>query len=165
MEQILYRVVESSCLPTHNIVPYTSLHDHPCHKTMKKYEDFEGMVISLLSPRNFAIQTWFCNCQQYLCLSHTVVEYIHVHMIEERCSFFQINSLIGTFHIGSMFCFFAANFILAQTCDRKCTELLLMSILSLRDLLGNQSLEKNPILHFCAVFLPHNNIVGTHVCD
>ena len=42
MEQILCRVVESSCLPTHNIVPHTSLHDQPCHKTMKKYEDFVG---------------------------------------------------------------------------------------------------------------------------
>ena len=50
MEWILYRVAESSCLPTHNIVPHTSLHDQPCHKTMKKYEDFEGMVISLILP-------------------------------------------------------------------------------------------------------------------
>ena len=30
---------------THNIVPHISLHDPPCHNTMKKYEDFEGMVI------------------------------------------------------------------------------------------------------------------------
>ena len=28
---------------------------------MKKYEDFEGIVISLLHPRKFAIRTWFCN--------------------------------------------------------------------------------------------------------
>ena len=48
MEQRLCRVVESTCLPTHNIVPHTSLHDQPCQKTMQKYEDFEGMVISLL---------------------------------------------------------------------------------------------------------------------
>ena len=39
--------VESSCLPTHNIVPHTSLHDQPCHKIMKKNENFEAMVISL----------------------------------------------------------------------------------------------------------------------
>ena len=50
MELILCRVVELSCLPTHNFVPHISWHDHPCHKTIKKYEDFEGMVISLLSP-------------------------------------------------------------------------------------------------------------------
>ena len=74
MEWILCRVVVSSCLPTHNIVPLISLHDQPCHKTMKKYEDFEGMVISLLSPRKFAIRTWFCNCPQYLCLFGIVVE-------------------------------------------------------------------------------------------
>ena len=41
MEWILCRVVESSCLPTHNIALHTSLHDPPYHKTMKKYEDFE----------------------------------------------------------------------------------------------------------------------------
>ena len=49
MEWILCRVVDSSCLPTHNIVPHTSLHDQPYHKTMKKYEDFEGMVFSVPS--------------------------------------------------------------------------------------------------------------------
>ena len=65
-----------SCSPTHNIVPHTSLHDQPCHKTMKKYEDFEGKVISLFSPQKFAIRTWFCNCPQYLCLFHIVFECI-----------------------------------------------------------------------------------------
>ena len=74
MEWILCRVVESSCLPTHNIVPHISLHDQPFNKTMKKYEDFEGMVISLLLPLKFAIRTWFCNCPQYLCLFHIVFE-------------------------------------------------------------------------------------------
>ena len=74
MEWILCGVVESSCLPTHNIVPHSSLHDQPCHKTMKKYEDFEGMVISLLTPRKFAIRTWFCNCPQYICLFGIVFE-------------------------------------------------------------------------------------------
>ena len=72
--QILCRVVESSCLPTHSFVDHTSLHDQPCHKTMKKYEDFEGMVISLLSPRKLKIRTWFCNCPQYPCLFRIVVE-------------------------------------------------------------------------------------------
>ena len=52
MEQILYRVAESSCLRTHNIVPHTSLHDQPCHKTMKKYEYIQGMVISLIPRRD-----------------------------------------------------------------------------------------------------------------
>ena len=70
------RVDESSCSPTHNIVPHISLHDHPCHKTMKKYEDFERMVISLLPPLKFAIRTWFCNCPQYLCLFRNVFECI-----------------------------------------------------------------------------------------
>ena len=40
MEYILCRVVESSCLLTHNIAPHISLHDLPYHKTMKKYDNF-----------------------------------------------------------------------------------------------------------------------------
>ena len=68
--ELLSRLV----LPTHNIVPHISLHDQPCHKTMKKYEYFEGMVISLISPQKFAIQTWFCNCPQYFCFFHIVFE-------------------------------------------------------------------------------------------
>ena len=44
--------------------------------TMKKYEDFEGKVISLFSPRKFSIRTWFCNCPQYVCLFGIVFECI-----------------------------------------------------------------------------------------
>ena len=66
--------LKSCCVVFDNIVPHTSLHDQPCHKTMKKYEDFEGMVISVLHPRKFAIRTWFCNCPPYLCLFGIVVE-------------------------------------------------------------------------------------------
>ena len=103
-ELILCRVVESLCSPTHNIVPHISWHDLPCHMTMKRYEDFEGMVISLLLPRKFAIRTWFCNCPQYLCLFHTVFEWAQENVIKERCWFSKSTSLCRTFHIGSM-CF------------------------------------------------------------
>ena len=75
MEQIRCGVVELFCLPTHNIAPHITLHDQPYHQTMKKYTNVEGMVISLLHPRKFAIQTWFCNCPQYFCLLHIVFEY------------------------------------------------------------------------------------------
>ena len=34
---------------------------------MKKYEDLEGMVISLLPLRKLAIRIWFCCCPQYFC--------------------------------------------------------------------------------------------------
>ena len=76
MELILCRVVESSCLPTHNIVPHISWHDLPCHRTTKRYSDFPSMVIFHLIQREFRIQTLFCDCLQYLCLFHTVFEYI-----------------------------------------------------------------------------------------
>ena len=46
-ELILCGVVGSSCLPTHNIVPHTSSHDLPCHRTTKKYADFPSMVFSV----------------------------------------------------------------------------------------------------------------------
>ena len=93
-------VVGSSCLPTHDIVPHVSLHDPPCHRTMNKFEDVEGMVISLLLPRKFATRTWFCNCPQYLCLCHIVFEYI------------------PDTHIGSRFCFFPANFMSSTYTDK-----------------------------------------------
>ena len=67
---ILWRVVESFCSPTHNIVPHISWHDPPCHRTRKKYADFLSMVIFQLLLQKFWIQTWFCNCQQSLLISH-----------------------------------------------------------------------------------------------
>ena len=75
MGLILCRVVESSCLPTHNIVPHISWHDPPCRRTTKKDKDFQSMVIFQLLLRKLWIQTWLCNCQQYLCLFHIVFEY------------------------------------------------------------------------------------------
>ena len=75
-ELILCRVVESSFLSTHNIVPHISWHDLPCHRTTKTYSDFPSMVIFPLLLRKFWIQTWFCNCPQYLCLFHIVFKYI-----------------------------------------------------------------------------------------
>ena len=62
MELILCIVVESFCLPTHNIVPHISWHDLPCHRTTKRYSDFPSMVIFQLLLQKFWIQTWFCNC-------------------------------------------------------------------------------------------------------
>ena len=44
------RVVESSCLLTHNIAPHISLHDLPHHKTMKKYEDSQSMEAFSVPP-------------------------------------------------------------------------------------------------------------------
>ena len=93
MEWIFCRVVESSCLPTHNVVPHTSLHEQPYHKTMKKYESFERMVISPLHPRKFAIQTWFCNCPQYLASFTLSLSAAQIYMIQERCWFSQIGAV------------------------------------------------------------------------
>ena len=111
MELMLSRVVESSRLPTHNIVPHISWHDPPCHTTTKKYSDFPSMVIFQLLLRKFWIQTWFCNYQQYLCLIHIVFEYsADIHDQRKMLVSPKSTSLLSTFHIGSMFCFFPANF-------------------------------------------------------
>ena len=62
-------------------------------------------------------------------------------------------------------CFFAHPTYCCKTCDlRRCTEFLLMLILNLQGFLQNQSLET---MLFCIVVLcfPHNNMVGTHLCD
>ena len=90
--ELLYSLV----LPTHNIVPLTSLHDQPCHTTMKKHEGFEGMEVSLFLPQNFAIQTWFCNCPQYFSLLHIDVECIpSIH--DQGNWFSQINFFVEHF--------------------------------------------------------------------
>ena len=103
-------IVESFCLPTHNTVPHISSHDLPYHKTMKKYEYFERMEVSLFSPLKFAIRTWFCNCLQYLCLFHIVFECCpSIHDPRKDAGSHKSTSLFSTFHIGSMFCFFPAN--------------------------------------------------------
>ena len=97
MELILCRVFESSCLPTHNIVPHISWHDPPYRRTTKKYEYFPTMVVFRLLLRKFWIQTWFCNCLQYYhCLFHIVVECTpSIH--DQRCWFSQIDFFIEYF--------------------------------------------------------------------
>ena len=67
--ELLSRLIRQLTISFHTFLGKTF------HKTMKKYEDFEGMAVSLLSPRKFAIRTWFCNCPQYLCLFGIVFEY------------------------------------------------------------------------------------------
>ena len=118
-EWILCRVVESSCLLTHNIAPHISLHDPPYHKTMKKYEDFEGMIVSLFPPRKFAIHTWFCNCPQYFDLLRIDVECTpSIHDSRKDVGSPKSTSLLSSFHIGSRFCFFPANFMSSTYTDK-----------------------------------------------
>ena len=120
MEWILCRVVESSCLPTHNIAPQISSHDLPYHKTMKKYENSQSMEVFQFSPRKFVIQTWFYNSQQFLCLFHIVFEY--TPSTHDRGKMFvgspKSKSLFSTLHIGFIFCFFPANLMSSTYTDK-----------------------------------------------
>ena len=68
---------------------------------------------------NFAIQTWLCNCQQYLCLFHIVFEYIPgIHDQEKMLVLPNQLLLFSTFHIGSMFCFFPATLMSSTYTDK-----------------------------------------------
>ena len=74
MELVLCGIVEPSCLLTHSIVPHISWHDLPYRRTTMRFENSESMEIFQLLLRKFWIQTWLCNCPQYLCLFHNVFE-------------------------------------------------------------------------------------------
>ena len=97
MVLILCTVVASSCWLTHNIAPHISLHDLPYHKTMKKYEDFEGMAVFLSSRGNSRFEHGSVivhNIFAYLAMSLSAPQ---VFMIQERCSFSQINFFVEYF--------------------------------------------------------------------
>ena len=65
------------------------------------------------------IQSWFCNCQQNLCLFHIVVEYIPgIHDQGKMLVHPKSTSLLSTFHIGSMFWFFPANLMSSTYTDK-----------------------------------------------
>ena len=84
----------SSCLPTHNIAPNISLHDLPYHKTMKKYEDFEGMEVFLFPPMEKRFEHGSVivhNIFAYFTLSLSASQ---EYMIKERCWFSQIDFFV-----------------------------------------------------------------------
>ena len=58
MELRLCRVAESSCLPTHSIVPHISWHDLPYRRTTKRYEDSQRMAAFLFSSLKFNTTTF-----------------------------------------------------------------------------------------------------------
>ena len=107
--ELLSRLVCQLTISFHTILGIT-LH---YRRTTKKYEDFPNKVIFQFLPRKFVIQTWFCNCLQYLCLLfHILVEYNpnkHDHRMMLVGSS-KSTSFMRILHIGSMFCFFPASF-------------------------------------------------------
>ena len=113
-EKILCGVVESSYFLTHNFAPRISSRDFPYPKTMKKYEDFEGMEIFPLHQQKFTIQTWLCTCPQYLYLFRIVFENIpSLHDPRKMLVLPKSTSLLSTFHIGSRF--FSSQFDVIHT--------------------------------------------------
>ena len=78
-----------------HIVPHISLHDPPCHTTMKKYEYFERMVISLLRNSRFKHGSVIVhNMFAYFALTLSASQ---VYMIKERCWLSQIDSFVEYF--------------------------------------------------------------------
>ena len=118
-ELILCRFVESFCSPTHNIVPNISWYDLPCHRTTKKYADFPSMVIFQLLPRG---NSWFKhgsvivnNIFAYFTLSLRTHQ---VYMVKNDVGSPKSTSLLSTFHIRLIFCFFPANLMLSTNTDK-----------------------------------------------
>ena len=83
----------SSCLPTHNVVPHISLHDKPCHKTMMKYEDFEGTE-GFLSRCNSQFEHDSVNVHNIFHDFTMSLSAAQVYMIKERCWFSQIDFFV-----------------------------------------------------------------------
>ena len=95
MEQIHCRVAESSCLPTHNIVLHTSLHDQPCHKTMKKYEDLErNGNFSTPLRGNSRFKHGSVIVHNFFAYFAFALRLAQVYMILERCWFSQIDFFV-----------------------------------------------------------------------
>ena len=61
--------------------------------------------------------TWFCNCPQYLCLFRIVVE-CSPSIHDRRKGSPKSTSMLSSFHIGSRFCFFPANFMSSTYTDK-----------------------------------------------
>ena len=86
---------------------------------MKKYEDCRSMEVFQFTPRKFEIQTWLCNCPQYLCLFHTVFECSpSLHDQQKMLVLPASTPLLSTFHIGTMFCFFPAKLTSSTYADK-----------------------------------------------
>ena len=148
-------LLSPSCSPTHNIVPHTSLHDQPCHKTMKKYENSQSMVIFFSCSYGYSgFKNGFGNCQHYLCLFRIVVECSpRKHHPRKMFGSPKSTSLLSTFHIGSRFCFFPANFYVIHNTQIR----IILSHDEQRDI---PNLEFSPIHVFNRIFsncLSHNS--------
>ena len=105
-------------MPIRNIVPHISCRGPPCRRTTKKDEDFEELVISLLSPRKFVIQTWFGKCQQYLCLFHIVFEYIPGFHDQGKMLVLPNQLICSILFTSDEYCVFPANFMISTYTDK-----------------------------------------------
>ena len=122
MELVLCKVVESSCLPTHNIVPHISWHDLPDQRTMRRclrQVSLNKIVFLLLLQKSW-IQTYFCNCPQYLCL------FLHSHSVQPKYTWSRndVGSpkstyFKGIFYIGSRCCLFPTIWTSSTYTDKK----------------------------------------------
>ena len=86
-------VVELFCSPVHNIVPRTSLHDIPYHRTMRKClrQVFQNKIAFCSSSRDFGfkhIPVIVCNI--FACLTFSLSA-TQINIVKEWCWFSQIN--------------------------------------------------------------------------
>ena len=69
------------------------------HEEILRFPELNNFPLLL---RNFRIQTWFCNRQQYLCLFHIVFECTRFSISRKDVGSPKSTSVLSTFHIGLM---------------------------------------------------------------
>ena len=107
----------SRYFPTHNIVPHISWHDSPYRKTTKKYEDLPSKVVfrfTEIRDSNMVLQLSTIS----LLISHCLWVHPKFSWSRKDVGSPKSTSLLSTFHIGSMFCFFPANFMSSTYTDK-----------------------------------------------
>ena len=100
-------------------ISFQTFLDLPFRRTTKKYEDFPRMVIIQFRLRKFWIQKHGSvivhNIFAYLALSLSTSQ---VYMVKNDVVCPKATSLLSTFHIGSIFCFFPANLMSSTNTDK-----------------------------------------------
>ena len=122
MEELrLCVAVELFCSQVRKIVPCISVHDIPHHRTMRtcSRQVSQNKVVFQYLLQRFWIQTYFCNCPQYVCLFDILFECNPNKrgqgMMSGRP---ESTSFISTVHIESMFCFEPASFMSSTYTDK-----------------------------------------------
>ena len=118
MASRLCLIVASFYSPVRNIFPRISLHDLPCHRTMKisfRHQVSAWLVFLVIFPspgRNPCFEHTSAIIHNILAKLTFSLSAIQINMVKKSCWFSQINSLfIRIFQVGLIFCVFPDSFV------------------------------------------------------